>query len=186
MIDIQMPGDTRETSPEPTPAPEQQTLVVNSAARYETRQEGDARRGTTGYSRTVPWGTARHVKSHAALAKYGSAREALVATGMDWDVEKRDLFTFNGPEMLEVPDFKGVVRTDTGATLGVVKGRYEPWPNRRLAEFTDTLVSVEGEAVGLSESFGGWGRSSSCRTATTDRRPSQARSCPSAGRAPTG
>jgi len=84
-------------------------------------------------------------------------REALVGEGMDWAVEKRDLHTWASEEgpLLDVDDFKAVVRTDNGYTLGVVKGRYMPMQNRRLAEFSDTLVTVDGEAAALGESFGG-------------------------------
>jgi phage/plasmid-like protein (TIGR03299 family) len=130
--------------------------VANTGGRYEATQ-GVTPRGSTGYSRKVPWGTAKHVVSHQKLEKYSSVREALRGEDMDWHVEKRDLFTEFSEEgpLLDVDDFKAVVRTDNGYTLGVVKGRYVPFQNRRLAEFTDTLVDVDGNAAALGESFGG-------------------------------
>lgn len=151
MIDIQAP--TPEVAPEPV-VPD---YVNTGGNNYGQQGEFDARRGTTGYSRRVPWGTAKHVKSHEQLDKYGSAREALVATGLDWEVNKVPLFTKFSDEgvELQVEDFQAVTRSDNGYTLGVVKGRYAPWQNRRLAEFTDTLVSVDGEAAALGESFEG-------------------------------
>ena len=144
-------------APAATPEPEQTVMpTINSGGRYEAT-EGVTPRGSTGYSRKVPWGTAKHVVSHGKLQTYKSVREALNGEGLDWDVEKRALFTDFSEEgpLLEVDDFKAVVRTDNGYTLGVVKGRYQPLQNRRLAEFTDTLVQVDGEAAALGESFGG-------------------------------
>ena len=137
------------------PANVQATLpVVNTGGRYEAT-DGVTPRGSTGYSRKTPWGTAKHVTSHKKLDKYSSVREALMGEGLDWEVEKRDLHTVHDHNLVDVDDFKGIVRTDTGATLGVVKGRYVPFQNRRLAEFTDTLVAVDGKAAALGESFGG-------------------------------
>jgi phage/plasmid-like protein (TIGR03299 family) len=137
------------------PANEQATLpTVNTAGRYAPT-DGVTPRGSTGYSRKTPWGTAKHVTSHKSLSKYRSVREALTGEGLDWEVQKRDLHTVHDHNLVDVDDFKGVVRTDTGATLGVVKGRYVPFQNRRLAEFTDTLVQVDGQAAAIGESFGG-------------------------------
>ena len=140
------------------PANEQVALpVVNTGGSYSAT-DGVTPRGSTGYSRSVPWGTAKHVVSHKKLDLYSSVREALKGEGLDWEVEKRQLFALDDSELggyHPVDDFKGVVRKDTGATLGVVKGRYVPFQNQRLAEFTDTLVQVDGEAAALGESFGG-------------------------------
>ena len=139
------------------PANEQVAMpVVNTGGSYEAT-EGVTRRGTTGLSREVPWGTAKHVVSHGKLATYRNVREALRGEGLDWEVEKRPIFsnTTDYAPLIEAKGFKSVVRMDTGDTLGVVKGRYVPFQNRRLAEFTDTLVQVDGEAAAIGESFGG-------------------------------
>ena len=138
------------------PENEQAELPVsNTAGRYEATPNGVTPVGSTGYSRKVPWGTASHVVSHDKLTKYTNIREAIKSEGLDWEVEKRDLHTVHDHNLIDVDDFKGVVRKDTGATLGVVKGRYVPFQNRRLAEFTDTLVQVDGQAAAIGESFGG-------------------------------
>src|SRR4051812_46761077 len=61
---------------------------------------------------------------------YPDSKEALEFAGLDFTVEKRELFTMkkadiSGSEDLFVPDYFATVRTDTDAVLGVVGKGYE-------------------------------------------------------------
>ena len=146
-------GSIQET-PRPTPLPiPTQELTTESLVASST---AITPRGTTGYSRKLPWGTGRILGATQGAEQFNSARQAMMALGLDWEVEKTDLFTeFNGGRW-KVDDFQAVRRSDNGNTLGIVKGQYAPWQNRRLAEFTDTLVSVSGTRTAtMGEAFGG-------------------------------
>lgn len=62
--------------------------------------------------------------------------QALKLAGLDWIVEKRQLF-HTDPSLgvpVQAGDNWGLVRTDTGTTLGVVSGGYEPLLNRDIAD----------------------------------------------------
>jgi len=73
-----------------------------------------------------------------------TAKDAIVAAGLDWDVELRKVYTVNakGNKVL-VPGFNAVTRTTDEINLGMVKTRYVPFQNREAFAFTDHLVDSD-------------------------------------------
>lgn len=75
-----------------------------------------------------------------------TAEEAVLAAGLNWEVEKRPvLYNWDGKQ-LEVPGNNAVVRLDNGNVLGIVGNSYTPIQNREAFSFFDSLVS-EKEAI---------------------------------------
>lgn len=69
------------------------------------------------------------------------SREALIAAGLDWDVEQKSVYTQDG---VRVPDYYANVRDHDQRVLGVVTKRYRVVQNREAFSFTDGLL---GEGV---------------------------------------
>jgi phage/plasmid-like protein (TIGR03299 family) len=85
------------------------------------------------YVGEVPWhGLGQRLDAPA------TAREAIAAADLDYEVELADLATASG---IPVPGKKAVVRTDTNDVLGVVGDRYCPIPNRDCFGFLDAIVA---------------------------------------------
>lgn len=74
-----------------------------------------------------------------------TSREALVAAGLNWEVEKRDLFTTDTRSIIQVPTHKAIVRCDTNEPLGVATSRYHCIQNDEQFELFDAVVGT-GEA----------------------------------------
>ena len=88
------------------------------------------------YVGDVPWhGLGQRLESPA------TAREAIAAAGLDYDVSLADLTTRDG---IPVPMKKAVVRTDTQDVLGVVGDRYQPIQNRECFAFLDAVAADGG------------------------------------------
>jgi len=68
-------------------------------------------------------------------------QQTIVKAGLDWQVDKRPLYTAAG---LELPTF-GIFRQDTDAFLGAVGKDYTPIQNKFAFSFVDSLLeSVDG------------------------------------------
>ena len=65
-----------------------------------------------------------------------TSKDAIVAAGLDWTVEKHKLFT----DGHEIPNFFANVRSSDQSVLGVVSDRYEIIQNEEAFNFTDSLV----------------------------------------------
>lgn len=89
------------------------------------------------------------------IEDYPTSAEAIKYAGLDYQVEKRPLFTydtenFNGnsevdliiPE-IEVPDFYATMRTDTEQVLGVVGKDYNIVQNTDAFSFFDSIVGAK-------------------------------------------
>lgn len=85
---------------------------------------------------------------------YPTSEEAIIHAGLDYEVEKRPLFTYNTENMseatapdeiqipqIEIPNFFATVRKDTEQVLGVVGSKYEVVQNRTAFTFFDSLVN---------------------------------------------
>lgn len=88
--------------------------------------------------------------------QYPTSKEALQFAGLDYTVEKRALFTYDGennttdeetgikiPEV-DVPGYYATVRTDNDTVLGVVGKDYEIVQNIDAFSFFDAIVGGEG------------------------------------------
>lgn len=99
---------------------------------------------------------------------YPTSAEAIRFAGLDYHVEKRPLFTYDGenftadeetgikiPE-IEVPNYYATVRTDSEAVLGVVGKDYQIVQNTDAFSFFDAIVG-ENEGI-LYETAGALGK----------------------------
>lgn len=88
------------------------------------------------YTREKPW-HGLGVKVADAL----SSKEALTASGLDWQVEQKDIYTDSG---ISIPGYKANVRDSDNKVLGIVSDRYKVVQNEEAFAFTDKLL---GEGV---------------------------------------
>jgi phage/plasmid-like protein (TIGR03299 family) len=70
-----------------------------------------------------------------------TAEDAIVAAGLNYEVQLADMTTVHG---LPVPQRKAVLRADTNAVLGVVSDRYVPVQNRDAFGFLNAIVTEGG------------------------------------------
>jgi phage/plasmid-like protein (TIGR03299 family) len=124
------------------PANEQVVIPVTNTGGHYERTDGVTPVGTTGYSRQVPWGVGKIAGQARDMETFRSSREAMTAHGLDWEVIKGPLHSFHNGEAQPLDEWMTTQRADTGKVLGIVKGSYAPMQNRRLAEFTDTLIET--------------------------------------------
>jgi len=88
------------------------------------------------YAGEVPW----H-RLGTKLNQPATAREAIEASGLNYQVELKSLATTEGTA---VPQRKGVVRSDSGDVLGVVGNSYIPVQNYQAFGFLDAIVAEGG------------------------------------------
>lgn len=78
---------------------------------------------------------------------YPTSAEAIQFAGLDYEVEKRKLYTqrseYENPH-ITVPDYFATVRTDSNEVLGVVGKDYEIVQNRDAFSFFDSIVGGDG------------------------------------------
>lgn len=90
------------------------------------------------------------------VSEYPTSCEAIQYAGLDYEVEKRPLFTYDSeshhsdedrgikiPE-IDVPNYFATVRTDTEQVLGVVGKDYQIVQNRDAFTFFDSIVGIDG------------------------------------------
>lgn len=85
------------------------------------------------------------------IENYPTSEEAIIHAGLDYEVEKRQIFTystgnFQNPALFypdtEIKNFFATVRKDTDQILGVVGSKYEVVQNRTAFTFFDSLVTA--------------------------------------------
>lgn len=94
-------------------------------------------------ARTTPWHGLGQVTDSVLTAK-----EAILAAGLDWEVEPRALWTASADKKskLKIDGKKAIVRTSDDAVLGLVSDRYVPFQNVDAFTFADNLID-SGDAV---------------------------------------
>jgi len=88
------------------------------------------------------------------ITDYPTSAQAITHAGLDYEVEKRKLFTASSAEIIldneivhnniEVPNYYSTVRTDNDAVLGVVGKDYQIVQNRDAFSFFDSIVGGDG------------------------------------------
>lgn len=88
------------------------------------------------------------------ITDYPTSAEAIKHSGLDYEVEKRKLFTSSSEEIIldneiiqnkiEVPNYFSTVRTDNDTVLGVVGKDYQIVQNRDAFSFFDSIVGGDG------------------------------------------
>ena len=71
------------------------------------------------------------------LPESPSSEDAIVAAGLDWNVEKKPIFDGAGNQ---IDNYFANTRDKDGSILGIVSGRYEIIQNSEAFSFTDSLV----------------------------------------------
>jgi len=89
-------------------------------------------------NRKLPWAGLGSSVNEAVTAE-----QAIQMADLDWNVELRNLYTTkdSGKTKIKISDRKAVVRVDTDTVFGTVGGRYEPFQNREVFAFADSLVA---------------------------------------------
>lgn len=73
-----------------------------------------------------------------------TAKDAIVAAGLDWTVELREVYTLGANDRkVLVPGHFSVCRNTDDRVLGLVKSRYTPFQNAEAFEFADSLVDSD-------------------------------------------
>ena len=91
-----------------------------------------------------------------AVAGLMTVREALIAGGVDYEVEKRPIWAEdNGFATVAVPGHFATLRTDTMQPLGVVGSRYEVVQNRDALSFFDPALGENAAAIDCVGSLAG-------------------------------
>jgi phage/plasmid-like protein (TIGR03299 family) len=93
------------------------------------------------YAGDRPWhGLGKYVGDQPVTAE-----EAIVAAGMDWDVNLREMYTYPTDTSLavQVPDRFAVTRSDTHDVLGTVGKVFTPLQNREAFKFMDAVAGPE-------------------------------------------
>ena len=88
------------------------------------------------------------------ISDYPTSAEAIKFAGLDYEVEKRKLFTSSSEGInltnetmdskIEVPNYFSTIRTDNNTVLGVVGKDYQIVQNRDAFSFFDSIVGGDG------------------------------------------
>ena len=79
------------------------------------------------------------------IQDYPTSAEAIHHAGLDYEVEKRKLYTPSlSDDTIEVPNYFSNVRTDNDAVLGVVGKDYQIVQNKDAFSFFDAIVGGDG------------------------------------------
>tara|TARA_R110002020_G_scaffold62717_1_gene167519 strand:- start:307 stop:1269 length:963 start_codon:yes stop_codon:yes gene_type:complete len=84
-----------------------------------------------------------------------TSEEAMVQGGLDWTVETGDVWTTIGDEVIELPKYKSIIRSDTRDVLSVMSDKYTPLQNKDKFKWADQLVAQGGAVF---EQVGYFGR----------------------------
>lgn len=86
--------------------------------------------------REVPWHRLGKVVQNDL-----TAAEALIASGLDWEVALEEVLLKDGTE---VPDYRAIVRQTDRRTLGMATPTYQPVQNKALFDFVESLLDAGG------------------------------------------
>lgn len=87
--------------------------------------------------REVPWHYSMTKEATKLIQVAPNSQEALIAAGLDWKVEGRDIFTDSG---IKIEGYKANTRDIDNKVLGIVSDRYTVVQNNDAFSFTDKLI----------------------------------------------
>lgn len=87
--------------------------------------------------REKPWHYAQTADVTKIIQEAPNSQEALIAAGLDWNVEAKPVYMESG---IEIPGYKANVRDKDNKCLGIVSDRYKIVNNAEAFAFTDALV----------------------------------------------
>lgn len=88
------------------------------------------------------------------LNKPATAKEAIKAAGMSWEVEPIEVFARRGKQVIEMPDQRAMYRVDTKAILGIVSNKFRPIQNWEAFTFFDHVVGKDQAIYHTAGSLG--------------------------------
>lgn len=87
--------------------------------------------------REVPWHYEMTKDVTKIIQAAPNSQEALLAAGLDWTVESKDIFTDEG---MKIEGYKANTRNTDSKVLGIVSDRYTVVQNTDAFSFTDKLI----------------------------------------------
>lgn len=87
--------------------------------------------------REVPWHYEMTKDATKIIQEAPDSKHALVAAGLDWTVESKDIFDSNSEK---IEGYKANTRTSDNKVLGIVSDRYKVVQNAEAFAFTDALI----------------------------------------------
>lgn len=87
--------------------------------------------------REVPWHYEMTKDVTKIIQSAPNSEEALIAAGLNWGVESKDIFTDNG---IKIEGYKANTRDIDDKVLGIVSDRYTVVQNKDAFSFTDKLI----------------------------------------------
>jgi phage/plasmid-like protein (TIGR03299 family) len=81
------------------------------------------------------------------ISGMATAEEALELSGLNWNVDLRQLYQFDGDTALPVPDRFSTTRSTDNKSLGIVSADYFVYQNMDAFSFLNELTDTSGEAV---------------------------------------
>ena len=94
------------------------------------------------YAGEVPW--------HGLGTQVGddlTPKEIMVAAGLDWSVEKEDVFYERNGEMVRAPKRQALIRSSDNKYLDIVSDNWIPVQNEEAFEFFDEYVKAGGMSM---------------------------------------
>jgi phage/plasmid-like protein (TIGR03299 family) len=94
------------------------------------------------YAGETPW--------HGLGVRVGddlSPKEMMIAAGLDWTVEKEDVYFSRNGKMLRAPKRQALVRSNDNKCLDIVSDNWIPVQNEQAFEFFDTYVKAGGMSM---------------------------------------
>ncbi len=76
------------------------------------------------------------------ISKGADAKQAAVETGLDFEVEKRPVYGFEGNSFEPIEGAFRTARTDNGATLGIVGNRYQIIQPAEMFDFAEAMIGT--------------------------------------------
>lgn len=101
--------------------------------------------------RLKPWHYAETADRCKIIQEAPNSKEALVAAGLDWQVEQTPVFMEDGTE---IKNYKANIRSDDKSVLGIVSDRYKIVQNNEAFSFTDNIVGETENGIVRYETAG--------------------------------
>lgn len=105
---------------------------------------------------TKAWWEGMDGRTARNLNRLATAAEAMTAAGLAWTVGKVPIYTDGAAsdEVVQVPDYFGIKRSDTGSVLGIVGKQFEPLQNNEAFSFFDEAIGKEQAVFETAGSLG--------------------------------
>jgi phage/plasmid-like protein (TIGR03299 family) len=105
---------------------------------------------TMAFANAVPWhGLGNQVDPSV------SVDEMLVAAGLDWEIQKKPLFTIADGQSIEIPGRRALVRSSDNKFFGISGDFWKPFQNKQVMEFFRDYTEQGGAKLETAGSLRG-------------------------------